>query len=129
MFCFVVKQKLLDRFFITEVIIASILSLNLIVGAVIADDWTEYWFEYYVLVDIVSIIPTFLICGVFPHDINYDTGLNFKESMNYAVYALRTTRILRMVRIHQKIDQTADLVKRWAWHRIMTVVIILVFGE
>ena len=120
---------MLNKFFVVETAIASILSLNLILGAQLADDWAEYWLEYYVIVDVISILPTFCIIFFFPEDIYFKEGMSFRDSVNYGVYALATTRILRTVRIHQKIDHIADLVKRWAWHRIMTVVIILVFGE
>ena len=65
---------------------------------------------------------------MFPQDVNYDDVFTFREVVNYGVYALGTTRMLRILHGHENIDHISDLVKRWSCHRFLTVVTILLFG-
>jgi hypothetical protein len=81
------------------------------------------------MIDVISVVPTFLRVAFFPHDIYYHDVITFPDVINYVVYALATTRILRILHGHQNVDHISDLVKRWSGHRMMTVVTILLFGE
>lgn len=80
------------------------------------------------MVDLFTIIPTFALLGIQTCPAYMQIN-SFVVAVMYTICAMKSTRILRALRIHREIDLIEDVVQRAIGEIVLTVVVMIFFSE
>ena len=80
------------------------------------------------MVDIITVIPTFLTEFAFPERVSYDNVNTLYEVAIYVNYGFHTVRILRALRVYKHLASIEDQVTRFLYQLALTFLTLLLFG-
>ena len=85
--------------------------------------------SFFGVVDMITVIPTFVSEFAFRDRISYDEVFTLMESINYVIYGFRTVRILRVLRVYKHFANIEDPVRRFLYQLALTFITMLLFGN
>ena len=80
------------------------------------------------MVDIITVIPTFVSEFAFPQRVSYDAIESPTDIANYINNGFHTVRILRMLRVYKHLTGIEDPVRRFLYQLALTFITMLLFG-
>jgi hypothetical protein len=112
-----------------ELVLAGMFSFDWVLELFIAEHKADHLFSFFGIVDLITVIPTFLSQFAFPMRVSYDNVDSLYEILNYVNYGLHTVRILRALRVYKYLANVEDQVHRFLFQLGLTFMTMLLFGE
>jgi hypothetical protein len=84
-------------------------------------------FSFFSMVDLLTVIPIWITLD--KEEVAFPDIHSWDDAFVYILFGLNTTRVLRVLRVHKKLNQFTDEVRRSLGEMILTVLVLLLFSK